>query len=121
MDRFVEHTEGDPCKTPLFSVPGLVMGYYDGNSVTALWNYAQRYSLGDNFHGTIFGPSAPGHISLVSGQTHGLTTKFMPGGKPFPPHMVIDNTGNGQGTLIEDSQPLDDDCPYRDQVQFSVR
>ncbi len=28
--------------------PGLVMGYYDGNTVTALWNYAQHYSLSDN-------------------------------------------------------------------------
>jgi phospholipase C len=121
MNRFVEHDEGDPCKPPLFSIPGLVMSYYDGNSVTALWNYAQRYSLSDNFHGTTFGPSAPGHINLVSGQTHGITTKFMPGGKPFPPHMVIDDTGNGQGILIEDPQPLGDDCSYRDQVQFSSK
>ena len=119
MDRFVEHTEGDPCKAPLFSIPGLVMGYYDGNSVTALWNYAQRYALSDNFHGTIFGPSTPGHINLISGQTHGVVKKFMPDGKPFPPHMVIDDAGNGQGTLIEDPQPLGDDCSYRDQVQFS--
>jgi phospholipase C len=44
----------------------------------------------------------------------------MPGGKPFPPHIVIDDTGNGQGTLIEDPQPLGDDCSYRDQVQFSA-
>jgi phospholipase C len=48
--------------------------------VTALWNYAQRHSLSDNFHGTRFGSSTPGHINLVLGQTHGLTTKFMPGG-----------------------------------------
>jgi phospholipase C len=119
MDRFVEHDEGDPCSPPLFSIPGLVMGYYDGNSVTALWNYAQHYSLSDNFHDTTFGPSSPGHINLVSGQTHGLTKKFMPGGQPFPPHMVVDEAGNGQGTLIDDSQPLGDDCSYRDQVQFS--
>jgi phospholipase C len=98
MNRFVEHDEGDPCKPPLFSIPRLVMSHYDGNSVTALWNYAQRYSLNDNFHGTTFGPSAPGHINLVSGQTYGITTKFMPGGKQFPPHMVIDDTGNAAFT-----------------------
>jgi phospholipase C len=34
--------------------------------------------------------------------------------------MVIDDAGNGQGTLIDDSQPLGDDCSYRDQVQFSA-
>ncbi|HTX97759.1 MAG TPA: alkaline phosphatase family protein [Mycobacterium sp.] len=120
MDRFVEHDEGEPCSAPLFSVPGLVMAYYDGNSVTALWNYAQHFSMSDNFYNTTFGPSSPGHVNLVSGQTHGVTTKFMPGGRPFPPDMVIDDTGNGQGTLIDDSQPFGDDCSSRDQVQFSA-
>ena len=37
-----------------------VMNYYDGNSVTALWNYAQRFSMSDNSYSTTFGPSAPG-------------------------------------------------------------
>ncbi len=119
MDRFVEHTEGGACAPPAFAAPGLVMGYYDGNTVTALWNYAQHYSLSDNFYNTTFGPSTPGHLNLVSGQTHGVTTKFMPGGQPFPPHYVIDDTGNGQGTLIDDSQPLGDDCATRDQVRFA--
>jgi phospholipase C len=119
MDRFVEHDEGEPCSPPAFNVPGLVMAYYDGNSVTALWNYAQHFSMSDNFYNTTFGPSSPGHINLVSGQTHGVTTKFMPGGQPFPSHTVIDDAGNGQGTLIDDSQPFGDDCSSRDQVQFS--
>jgi phospholipase C len=81
MDRFVEHDEGEPCSTPAFSAPGLVMAYYDGNSVTALWTYAQDYSMSDNFYNTTFGPSSPGYINLVSGQTHGVTTKFMPGNR----------------------------------------
>jgi phospholipase C len=118
MDRFVEHTQGESCPPPSFNTPGLVMGYYDGNTVTALWNYAQHYSMSDNFYNTTFGPSSPGHINLVSGQTHGVTTKFMPGGQPFPAHMVIDDTGDGQGTLINDSQPFGDDCSSRDQVRF---
>jgi len=118
MDRFVEHTEGGSCAPPAFAAPGLVMGYYDGNTVTALWNYAQRYSLSDNFYDTTFGPSAPGHLNLVSGQTHGVTTTFMPHGQPFPPHTVIDDAGGGQGTLIDDAQPLGDDCSTRDQVRF---
>jgi phospholipase C len=101
MDRF-EHDEGEACSPPAFNTPGLVMGYYDGNTVTALWNYAQHYSMSDNSYDTTFGPSSPGHINLVSGQTHGVTAKFMPGGQPFPRHMVIDDTGHGQGTLIDD-------------------
>ena len=49
--------------------PGVVMGYYDGNTTTALWNYAQYFSMSDNFHGSTFGPSAVGAINLASGMT----------------------------------------------------
>src|SRR6478672_10089732 len=77
MDKFVQF-DGDaytpppmgstrPCRTTD------VMGYYDGNTVTALWNYAQHYALEDESFGTTFGPSTPGAINLISGQTHGAT------------------------------------------------
>ncbi len=36
-----------------------VMDYYDGNTVTALWNYAQHFSMSDNAYTTGFGPSTP--------------------------------------------------------------
>src|SRR3984885_835001 len=32
----------------------IVMGYYDGNTVTALWNYAQSFAMSDNSFGTTF-------------------------------------------------------------------
>jgi phospholipase C len=118
MDRFVEHTEGEPCSPPTFSVAGLVMGYYDGNSVTALWNYAQHFALNDDSFNTTFGPSILGHLNLVSGQTHGVTTQFMPTGKPFPQHLVVQNA-DGKGTVIGDAQPLGDNCSDRDQLQMS--
>ena len=114
MNKFVEHTEIATCKPPIFSAPGMVMDYYDGNTVTALWNYAQHFAMSDNSYNSTFGPSTPGHLNLVSGQTHGVTNEFMPGGKPFPPDQVIENT------LIGDSQPLGDDCSSRDQVQLST-
>ena len=47
------------------------MDYFDGNTVTALWNYAQHFAMSDNFYGTTFGLSTPGHINLISGNTHG--------------------------------------------------
>ncbi|MFI1915202.1 phospholipase C [Nocardia sp. NPDC020380] len=122
MDQFVQKTEvaaGSDCKSPLYGPKGLVMGYYDGNSVTALWNYAQHHAMSDNSYGTTFGPSAIGAINLVSGQTHGVTKEFMPGGKPFPSTDVVENAGGGQGTLIDDAQPYGDDCSDRDQVQLS--
>ena len=68
VDKFVEYTGS----SYLVCNPKQVMGYYDGNTVTALWNYAQHYAVNDNFYGTTFGPSTPGHINLISGQTHGV-------------------------------------------------
>src|ERR1700728_3535673 len=53
------------------STSGLTMGYFDGNTVTAYWNYAQRYAMSDRQFDVIFGPSTPGAINLVSGQTNG--------------------------------------------------
>jgi phospholipase C len=50
--------------------PFLSMGYYDGNTVTALWNYAQYFAMSDNFFDTEFGTTVMGHLNLVSGQTH---------------------------------------------------
>ena len=48
------------------------MNYYDGNTVTALWNYAQHYAMSDNSFGTTFGPSSPGAVNLVAGNTGGV-------------------------------------------------
>src|ERR1035438_3904791 len=50
-----------------------VMGYFDGNTTTALWNYAQHFAMSDNSYGTTFGPSTPGVLNLISGQTNGAT------------------------------------------------
>ncbi len=71
MDKFVQYTGDSECTAPAAHPPGLVMDYYDGNTVTGLWNYTQRFSMSDNSHDTEFGPSTPGAVNLVSGQTHG--------------------------------------------------
>ena len=104
MDQFIENTEVSDCKPPVFKVPGMVMAYYDGNSVTALWNFAQHYAMSDNSYDTTFGPSTPGHLNLVSGQTHGVTKEFMPGGR-VPDGRRRRERRNGQGTVIGDAQP----------------
>ena len=74
LDRFPESTgqtanTDPPCEFGLGT--GVVMGYYDGNTVTALWNYAQNFAISDNFYGTTYGQSVPGHVNIISGQTHG--------------------------------------------------
>jgi phospholipase C len=98
MDLFVEKV-GRPA-----SAPGTVMGYYDGNTVTALWNYAQQFAMSDNSYSTTFGPSTPGAINLISGQTHG----FSPDATSFGV-AVTPNT-----TIIGDPQPAGDICDTRD-------
>ena len=89
MDLFPANTgtAGTPPSAPPPAVltKGLTMGYYDGNTVTALWNYAQRFAMNDNSYDTNFGPSTPGALNLASGQTNG----------------VIDNT-KGTGAVIAD-------------------
>jgi phospholipase C len=59
--------------------PNLSMGYYDGNTVTALWNYAQHFSMSDNFFATTFGTTVMGHLNLISGQTHQINTLSVSG------------------------------------------
>jgi phospholipase C len=86
-----------------------VMGYYDGNTVTAMWNYAQNFAMNDNFYGSTFGPSTPGAINLVSGQTYGGLLFFGSGssGSAFP------SSYTSGSTLISDIGDFDaylDDC-----------
>lgn len=77
---------------------GYVMGYFDGNTVTALWNYAQHFAMSDNSYGTTFGSTLLGHINLVSGQTNGAIAT--------PPNSSIALNG----TLIANAQPTGDFC-----------
>ena len=77
MDPFPQYTgTAGPPPTGHDDTTGLVMGYYDGNTVTALWNYAQRFAMSDNSYDTNFGPSTPGAINLISGQTNGVTDQI---------------------------------------------
>jgi phospholipase C len=82
---------------------GLVMGYYDGNTVTGLWNYAQNFAMSDNSYDTNFGPSTDGALNLVSGQTNGVTENENGTG-------AIIADGNGGFTLISDADPIGDAC-----------
>jgi phospholipase C len=55
------------------------MGYYDGNTVTAWWNYAQHFAMSDRFFDTEFGTTVMGHLNLISGQTHQTGVDSVPG------------------------------------------
>ncbi len=56
-----------PPAAPARSAPtGQVMGYFDGNTVTAFWNYAQHFAMSDNAWTDTFGPSTPGALEVIS-------------------------------------------------------
>jgi phospholipase C len=84
----------------------LTMGYYDGNTVTAMWNYAQRYAMNDHSFGGTFGPSTPGALELAAGQTNGVTFTL-----PYAniASAVIPD-GQGGYTDINDDDPTGDVC-----------
>jgi len=89
---------------------GLVMGYYDGNTVTALWNYAQHYAMSDNSFSTTFGPSSVGAINLISGNTFEATmVPTKPNGAASSPSGLIAGDATS-GALIGDARPAFDDC-----------
>ena len=116
-----------------------VMGYFDGNTVTAMWNWAQRFAMSDNSWGTTYGPSTPGALNLVSGQTAGAVVHTFTGTTAGPtgqltdtwqtkslantflvsqtnPAVLSDVVGFPQpvrvqtGTLVTDLDPYLDDC-----------
>jgi phospholipase C len=84
---------------------GLVMGWFDGNTVTAMWNYAQHFAMSDNSWGTTFGPSTPGALNLVSGQTNGAVNVSAAAAT-----FAVVGDGNGGQTVISDGDPLGDVC-----------
>ena len=94
-----------------------VMGYFDGNSVTALWNYAQFFAMSDNSYSTTFGPSTPGVINLVSGQTNGVSATLNGTGDE------VNGGSDNSLTVIGDPDPLGDACsnPTRNQVTMSSK
>ena len=125
MDLFVQSVgtasgtgpTGAPCNA------NQVMDYYDGNTVTGLWNYAQHYAMSDNSFGTTFGPSAPGAINLASGDTGDVDTSHTANipslSTPTSPNGDLTANGKGGYSLTSDAQPYWDDCSTRDAVALS--
>ena len=114
VDKFVETLGNGPgTDGSLVCDKRDVMGYFDGNTVTALWNLAQHFSMSDNSFGTGFGPSTPGALNLVSGNTGGAIDINSS-------EVVFDPTTN-IFTVTGDPQPEHDDCKTRDSVGMSGR
>ena len=114
MDMFVQNTNTPTCTgtpTTPYGAPGLVMDYYDGNTVTGLWNYAQNYAMSDNNYDTTFGPSTPGALNLISGNDGASYAVSPSTGAVVPdPGTVSALNSSGLGTIYGDLDPAYDDC-----------
>jgi phospholipase C len=129
MDKFVQTVgtgpgtkspQGTPCNA------NDVMNYYDGNTTTAYWNYAQHFAMSDNSWDTTYGPSTPGALNLISGNTATVDPTLLTApANPHPPALTgpfVDIVPNGHpngNTVIGDPQPFYDDCSSRDSVAMT--
>src|SRR3984957_16105323 len=107
-----------------FGTKAQVMGYFDGNTVTGLWNYAQNFAMSDNSWSDTFGPSTPGALHMFSGQTNGatfpvLSPALLPPGTPntiaaigplLAAACVAVTEGQGGLALIAHIDPAFDPC-----------
>jgi phospholipase C len=86
-----------------FGTTAQTMGIFDGNTVTAFWNYAQNFAMSDNMWGDTYGPSTPGLLNMFAGQTNGIVVGAGNSGNALP-------DGQGGITLIGDIDPTMDVC-----------
>ena len=105
-----------------------VMDYYDGNTVTGLWNYAQHFAMSDNAWDTTYGPSTPGALHVTSAQDYGAicgpsSATINDSPCPAPSGLNTKNPAKshitagpakpaGPGTTYSDADPTYDICSY---------
>ena len=102
MDQFPQNTAalGEGCSAD----GSTVMDYYDGNTVTAMWNYAQHFAMSDSSFDSTYGPTFPGHLNVISGNTYGgILHNATSSGSLFP-------TPDGNFTVIANIPAYLDDC-----------
>jgi phospholipase C len=83
----------------------LDMAHVDCTEAAVLWQWADRFTLFDNFHQTVIGPSTPNAIALVSGQS-GVTQWALHPGEGE------NNTGSGAVQESGGQPVLADPGPY---------
>ncbi|MGA2574536.1 MAG: alkaline phosphatase family protein [Bryobacteraceae bacterium] len=103
-----------PTGIPIVSTPGLNLGYYDGNTVTAMWNYAQNFAMSDNSYSSTFGPSSVGAINMFSGQTNGVSATLNGTGDE------VSGGSDGSLTVIGDPDPIGDMCSSSTRNQVTM-
>jgi phospholipase C len=121
-DLFPKYTgKGTAGGVGAFGTKGQVMGYFDGNTVTALWQYARHFAMSDNAYANTYGPSTPGALNVVSGQTNGMSI-VAASKSPSTLAAVSYYIGDGAGglTMINDVDPGYDVCSVpKDQAMMT--
>ena len=67
-------TSSNPPTQPSWAINAI--SYYDGTIIPNYWNYAQHYTLCDNFFSSLRGPSQPNHLYIVAAQSGGLAKNY---------------------------------------------
>jgi len=135
MDGFPYYTGIEtPGGVGAFGTPGQVMGYFDGNTVTALWNYAQNFAMSDDAFMSSYGPSTPGAFDVIGASYDGavlVKTSVGPFTLPSQPpsaskaaksawYSYYINDGLGGYSIINDVDPAYDVCSNpNDQVMMT--
>jgi len=78
----------------------LVVGHVDCDTAPFLWNYADRFTLFDNFFDTVIGPSTPNAIAMIAGQSG--ETQWV----KHPELSSKNNSTNAQLPVTGDPQPF---------------
>jgi len=78
----------------------LVVSHIDCNTIPFLWNYADRFTIFDNFFDTVIGPSTPNALSMFAAQS-GVTQWVK-----HPQLGSNINTTNAQLPVTGDPQPF---------------
>jgi len=124
MDQFVRFDAEPPfndrqfCRKSASGAWDTVMGYFDGNTVTAYWNYAQHFALGDNHFATMAGQSTRGALNLRVGDNYGVLCgpptavygSVPECGAPVSSTQTSAATNGTIGTFTNDTDPYWDVC-----------
>lgn len=104
MDDFIGYEEKNQVDVKLASpqfaqqVGILTMAHEDCTTIPFLWMYAHRFALYDHIFQAMYGPSTPGNIDLIAGQT-GLTQAAR-----HPDQTIKSDSGKGE-PVVNDAEP----------------
>ncbi len=95
-------TNGVPSRVPTLAqkqMGELVMGHVDCDTAPILWNYADRFTLFDNFHQTVLSASTPNAIAMIAGQSG--ATQWVK-----HPNEATTTTGSNGVPVVSDGDPF---------------